>query len=31
MEPVALTPLGYPLDIPESTYRKPLEEMVKII
>jgi nitroreductase len=31
MEPVALTPLGYSLDIPESTYRKPLEEMVKII
>src|SRR4030065_2588261 len=28
MEPVAITPVGYPLDIPESTYRKPLEEMV---
>ena len=31
MEPVAITPVGYPLDIPESTYRKPLEEMFKII
>jgi nitroreductase len=31
MEPVAITPIGYPMDIPESTYRKPLEEMVKII
>lgn len=31
IEPVALTPLGYPLDHPEPTYRKPLEEIVQII
>ena len=31
MEPVAITPVGYLLDVPEPTYRKPLEEMVKII
>ena len=31
MEPVALTPLGYPLVIPEFTYRKPPEELFKII
>jgi len=31
IEPVAITPIGYPKDIPEPTYRKPLEEVVKII
>lgn len=31
IEPVALTPVGYPSHIPEPTYRKPLEEMVYII
>lgn len=31
IEPVALTPLGYPLDIPEPTHRKSLEEMVQTI
>lgn len=31
IEPVALTPVGYPLHIPEPTYRKPLEEMVHTI
>lgn len=31
IEPVAMTPLGYPLDMPESTYRKPMEEMIKVI
>ncbi len=31
IEPVALTPLGYPLDIPEPTHRKPLEEIVQTI
>ena len=31
IEPVALTPLGYPLDIPEPTYRKPMEELVQTI
>lgn len=31
VEPIAITPLGYPLNIPEPTYRKPLEEMVKFI
>lgn len=31
IEPVAMTPVGYPTDIPEPTYRKPLEEIVKTI
>lgn len=31
IEPVAMTPLGYPLEIPEPTYRKPIEEITKII
>lgn len=31
MEPLAMTPIGYPMDIPELTYRKPLEEIVKTI
>ena len=31
IEPVALTPVGYPLNIPEPTYRKPLEEIVQTI
>lgn len=31
IEPLALTPLGYPLDYPEPTHRKPLEEIVQII
>ena len=31
MEPVAITPVGYPLDVPEPTYRKPLEDITKII
>lgn len=31
IEPVALTPVGYPLHIPEPTYRKPLEAIVHII
>jgi nitroreductase len=31
MEPLVLTPLGYPESIPESTFRKPLEEMVREI
>lgn len=28
LEPVAFTPLGYPLDIPAAKVRKPLEELV---
>ncbi len=28
VEPLILTPLGYPQSIPEPTFRKPLEEMV---
>lgn len=28
VEPVAMTPLGYPQTIPEPTYRKPIEEIV---
>jgi len=31
MEPLILTPLGYPEIIPEPTFRKPLEEMVREI
>ena len=31
MEPLVLTPLGYPDTIPEPTFRKPLEEMVREI
>ncbi|MDN3515315.1 MAG: nitroreductase family protein [Candidatus Brocadia sp.] len=31
IEPVALTPVGYPLNIPEPTYRKPAEEIVQTI
>jgi nitroreductase len=31
MEPLILTPLGYPETIPEPTFRKPLEEMVREI
>lgn len=31
IEPVAMTPVGYPLNVTEQTYRKPLEEIVKII
>ncbi|MCF6158155.1 MAG: nitroreductase [wastewater metagenome] len=31
VEPVAITPLGYPLNIPEPGYRKPLNELVKFI
>ena len=30
-EPLAMTPLGYPLVIPEPSFRKPIEDMVKII
>jgi nitroreductase len=31
LEPLAMTPIGYPQDIPEPTYRKPIEEIVKNI
>ena len=31
LEPIALTPLGYPASSPKPTYRKPLEEIVKKI
>ncbi len=31
MEPLILTPLGYPETIPEPTYRKPLSEIVREI
>ena len=31
IEPVAMTPIGYPKVTPEQTYRKSLEEIVKII
>ncbi|OQZ01799.1 MAG: nitroreductase [Candidatus Brocadia sp. UTAMX1] len=31
IEPIALTPLGYSLDIPKPTHRKPLEEVIQII
>lgn len=31
IEPLALSPLGYPDTIPEPTYRKPLKELVKYI
>jgi nitroreductase len=31
LEPLILTPLGYPEVIPEPTFRKPLEEMVREI
>ena len=30
-EPLAMTPLGYPCIVPEPTFRKPREDMVKII
>ncbi|MDR4503652.1 MAG: nitroreductase family protein [Candidatus Scalindua sp.] len=31
VEPLILTPLGYPVNIPEPTYRKPLAGMVREI
>ncbi|ODS34410.1 MAG: putative nitroreductase [Candidatus Scalindua rubra] len=31
IEPLVLTPLGYPEVIPEPTYRKPLEEIIREI
>jgi nitroreductase len=31
IEPLILTPLGYPEVIPESTYRKPLNEIIREI
>ncbi len=31
IEPVAMTPVGYPREMPEPTYRKPMEEMVTFI
>ena len=31
LEPLILTPIGYPEIIPEPTFRKPLEEMVREI
>ncbi len=31
IEPLILTPLGYPVVIPEPTFRKPLEEIVRKI
>lgn len=31
IEPLILTPLGYPESIPEPTYRKPLEEIIREI
>lgn len=31
IEPIALTPVGYPLNIPEPTYRKPIEQIAQII
>ena len=31
VEPIAMTPVGYPLVTPEPTYRKPLEDMVTFI
>lgn len=31
VEPIAMTPIGYPQDIPEPTYRKPIEDIVKNI
>jgi len=31
IEPIAMTPVGYPLEIPEPTYRKPQEEMVTFL
>lgn len=31
VEPLAMTPIGYPQDIPEPTYRKPIEDIVKNI
>jgi hypothetical protein len=31
VEPLILTPLGYPEVIPESTYRKPLNEIIREI
>ncbi len=31
IEPIAMTPIGYPLDTPKPTYRKPLEDILKVI
>lgn len=31
IEPVALTPIGYPMNVPEPTNRKPWEELVRVI
>ncbi len=31
IEPVALTPIGYPMNVPEPTSRKPWEEFVRVI
>jgi len=31
IEPVALTPIGYPLNVPEPTSRKPWDELVRFI
>ncbi len=31
IEPVAMSPVGYSLNVTEQTHRKPLEEIVKII
>lgn len=31
IEPLAITPVGYPLNTPEPTYRKSLEEFAKVI
>lgn len=31
IEPVALTPLGYPKDVPSPTYRKAISDIFKII
>jgi nitroreductase len=31
IEPVAMTPIGYPQETPQQTHRKPLEEIIKII
>ncbi|MGQ3683701.1 MAG: nitroreductase family protein [Candidatus Loosdrechtia sp.] len=31
IEPLAITPVGYPLNIPEPTHRKPMEDFLKVI
>ena len=31
LEPIVLTPLGYPVSSPQPTHRKPLEEIVKTV